>query len=114
MVPFAGFALFTHQTGTRAVQNIGGIGNVTYLRAGGRLEDVLAFDTGPGNMLMDGISRLTMGKDYDVDGAAAAQGEVCRSLLLRMLEHPSTCCGPGGKTKHVAARHLYGPLLTDA
>jgi anhydro-N-acetylmuramic acid kinase len=114
LVPFADFALFTNQTETRAVQNIGGIGNVTYLRAGGRLEDVLAFDTGPGNILMDGISRMAIGKDYDENGAIAAQGEVCRPMLLRMLDHPFfDLCPPRTTGREMFGADMAARMLAE-
>src|SRR5215207_9295771 len=49
LVPFADYVLFRHPTRTRVLRNIGGIANVTHLRAGGGLDDLVAFDTGPGN-----------------------------------------------------------------
>ena len=105
LVPFADYALFADRAETRAVQNIGGIGNVTYLRASGRLEDVVAFDTGPGNMLLDGISRLTTGRDCDENGAVAAAGRrVCRPLLETWLEHPFFSLKPPRTT----GRELFG------
>lgn len=90
LVPFADYMLFAHKRLTRAVQNIGGIGNVTFLPAGGCLEEVIAFDTGPGNMVIDGIIRLiTDGKrSYDVNGKMAASGVVNERLLRELLRHP--------------------------
>jgi anhydro-N-acetylmuramic acid kinase len=104
LVPFADYALFASNTETRAVQNIGGIGNVSYLRSGGSLEEVIAFDTGPGNILMDEISRLTTGLDYDANGAIAASGEVCRPLLERWLENPFFHSAPPKTT----GREMFG------
>ena len=67
-----------------ALQNIGGIGNVTMLPAGCALEDVTAFDTGPGNMVMDAlVSRISNGKlSYDDGGRLAASGKVIPELLV--------------------------------
>lgn len=89
LVPFADFRLFAHATETRAVQNIGGIANVCYLPAGGGIEDIIAFDTGPGNMIIDAITqRLTGGRQrYDDDGALAALGQVRVSFLNELLQH---------------------------
>lgn len=89
LVPFADFVMLNSPAETRAVQNIGGIGNVTYLPAGCRMEDVLAFDTGPGNMVMDALARLySQGEqEFDQDGRMAASGAVCQPLLARMLTH---------------------------
>ena len=90
LVPFADYALFASPTETRAVQNLGGIGNVTFLPAGGDLDTVLAFDTGPANMLIDGlVERLTEGEArYDAGGKMAAQGRVCAPLLTECLANP--------------------------
>jgi N-acetylmuramic acid 6-phosphate etherase len=84
--------LLSHPTLTRVAQNIGGIANLTYLPAGGT--GVFAFDTGPGNMLIDAIVRHTTGAAYDRDGALAAQGQINRPLLEELLDHPFLQCQP--------------------
>jgi anhydro-N-acetylmuramic acid kinase len=73
----------------RLIVNIGGIANVTYLPAGGDLDDVRAFDVGPGNMLVDATVRdLTDGeKQYDEDGERAFRGEVNEAVLADLLDH---------------------------
>lgn len=88
LIPFADYALFADANETRAIQNLGGIANVTYLPAGGALADLIAFDTGPGNMLLDALTRrLTAGaQTCDIDGALAAQGTVSQTLLNAFLE----------------------------
>ena len=90
LVPYADYILFGHSQLSRAVQNIGGIANVTFLPSGGRLSDVLAFDTGPGNMVIDGIVRLVSKgtKHFDRNGRMAARGKVDAKLLNEMLRHP--------------------------
>lgn len=89
LVPWADHVLLAHRTRTRCVQNIGGIANVTYIpptRAGA---DVLAFDTGPGNMLMDAIvARATGGRQrFDRNGRLAARGKLHLPLFRRLQEH---------------------------
>src|SRR5687767_9926449 len=78
LAPYVHYALFGDNHCTRLVHNIGGISNVTLLQAGGTLADVLAFDTGPGNMLIDGtISRLTANLEtFDYNGKWATHGQV--------------------------------------
>jgi anhydro-N-acetylmuramic acid kinase len=112
LVPYADCVLFRDERLCRTVQNIGGIANLTFLPAcrvgcahrfpwnenGQQMvgtahptnKDVLAFDTGPGNMVIDGMMRLiTKGqRQYDRDGATAAKGTVHEGLLKEMLRHP--------------------------
>jgi len=89
LVPFADWVLFRHPTRTRAVQNIGGIANVTLLPAGAGLDDIVAFDTGPGNMIIDRLIALLTEQQlrYDPDGRVAGSGEVNARLLAWLMEH---------------------------
>jgi len=89
LVPYADYVLFKHKRLTRAVQNIGGIANVTFLPGGCAQDDIIAFDTGPGNMVIDGIIRIISGgrKHYDSGGEMAARGNVDKRLLDEMLRH---------------------------
>jgi anhydro-N-acetylmuramic acid kinase len=90
LVPYADWALFTHCAKPRIVQNIGGIGNLTFLPPRAELGDVLAFDTGPGNMLIDALmTTLTHGRQtFDHDGRWAARGRVSERLLSELMAHP--------------------------
>ena len=90
LVPYADWALFTHASRPRIIQNIGGIANLTLLPPRARLADVRAFDTGPGNMLMDALVRvLSRGKQaYDRDGKWANRGRVSEALLAQCMAHP--------------------------
>ena len=83
LVPFSEYVLYRRPNQTILLQNIGGIGNVTVLPAEGRPEDVFAFDTGPGNMIIDAVvSALTGGKEqYDAGGVRGGRGTVCEELL---------------------------------
>ena len=83
LVPYTEYLLYREEHRTVALQNIGGIGNITVLPAGGRLEDTLAFDTGPGNMVIDALAaRLTDGKlRYDDGARLARQGRISQALL---------------------------------
>jgi anhydro-N-acetylmuramic acid kinase len=90
LVPYTDWALFTDKTCPRIVQNIGGIGNLTFLPPGAGVSDVLAFDTGPGNMIMDAVmTTLTKGRRaYDREGRLAARGKVSEALLAECMKHP--------------------------
>ena len=90
LVPFADYFLFRDKRCNRAIQNIGGIANVTYLPANCQPDDIIAFDTGPGNMLIDAIvSILSKGRqNYDKGGKLAAKGAVDNTILNNMLKHP--------------------------
>lgn len=85
LVPFFDHLLFTSPTVPRAVQNLGGIGNVTFLAAGATAASVLAFDTGPANLLIDGAMQTLFGLPYDADGTTARRGTVDETLLARWL-----------------------------
>ena len=91
LVPRVDAFLLSHPTEHRCIQNIGGIGNVTYLppRQGDWLENVRGWDTGPGNALLDlAVEYLSNGsKTYDKDGAWAASGHPCLPLVKEWLEH---------------------------
>ena len=90
LIPYVDFLLFQDSKKSRAIQNIGGIGNVTVLPADGNLEDILAFDTGPGNMVIDEVARIiTDGqKSYDHNGEMASKGISSDYMLRKLLSHP--------------------------
>jgi anhydro-N-acetylmuramic acid kinase len=96
LVSYVDWLLLRHTTRTRAVQNIGGIANVTYLPPGDDPAGVMAFDTGPGNMLIDyAVSRATGGEQrFDRDGALAANGQVDETLLAELMTHPYLALTP--------------------
>ncbi len=90
LTPYAHYILLRDKKRSRLVANLGGIGNVTYLPAGKGLDAILAFDTGPGNMVMDGlVRRLTKDREtMDRGGKLAAKGHVAIGLLAKLLAHP--------------------------
>lgn len=90
LVPYLDWVLYHHRSRGRMALNIGGIANITALPAGCTLDGVTAFDTGPGNCLVDmAMAHYTQGKNtYDVDGSWGAAGNVDEALLLLLLEHP--------------------------
>jgi len=91
LVPLLDVAYYAHRSKLRVLQNLGGIGNLTVLPPGAHFEKmnrVIAFDTGPGNMVIDACAQKLFGKAYDANGAMAAKGRVMEGALRRALEHP--------------------------
>jgi len=90
LAPYVDYILFKDKRKTRAIQNIGGIGNVSLIPASPKLGDVVAFDTGPGNMLIDAVSQIiTQGRRaYDKNGVMASQGKANKKLLDELMDHP--------------------------
>ncbi len=106
LVPYTEFLLYRSESECVALQNIGGIGNVTLLPPNCSLEDVTAFDTGPGNMVMDALAGLATGgkQTYDDGGKLAASGRVIPELLEWMLCDPYLAKKPPKTT----GRESYG------
>jgi anhydro-N-acetylmuramic acid kinase len=98
LVPFADYLLFHSSANSAAVQNIGGIGNVTWIPRGGAPGDMIAFDTGPGNMVIDALAAHYTGEPCDRDGALAARGRVDDALLAALLDHPYFAAPPPKST----------------
>lgn len=90
LVPYFDWALLRHKTRGRCVQNIGGIGNVTYVPPNSSWDAVVAFDTGPGNMIIDELASIaTNGRQIcDIDGILAAEGTVRSELLEQWMADP--------------------------
>jgi anhydro-N-acetylmuramic acid kinase len=88
LVPMLDVCLFAHKTRSRVLQNLGGIGNLTAIPAGGGAEDAMAFDTGPANMVIDGCMERLYGKRFDRNGATARKGRVLRDVVAAFLEEP--------------------------
>ncbi|MFS0722502.1 anhydro-N-acetylmuramic acid kinase [Paenibacillus sp. 1P07SE] len=106
LVPYGDLILFGDPLRGRLLQNIGGIGNCTAIPAGAEAGDLLAFDTGPGNMIIDQVVHsLTGGRlAYDEGGEWAAQGTTDEALLAELLNHPYYALAPPKST----GRELFG------
>ncbi|MGC8971062.1 MAG: anhydro-N-acetylmuramic acid kinase [bacterium] len=106
LVPFADWILFKSDRVSRGILNIGGIANITILPKNADIDDVMAFDTGPGNMVIDEIVRIVSkgASDYDVDGNIARRGEVSDELLEMALSHPYFAISPPKTT----GREVFG------
>lgn len=111
LVPYFDYLLFAHAHENRAVQNLGGIGNVTYLPAGGTLAEVLAFDTGPANALIDRAAALVSGGtlQYDAEGRIAAAAAPDPDLLAALLAEPYLSQSPPKST----GRELFSARRVD-
>ena len=88
LVPLLDYVLFADTKRGRVLQNIGGIANLTAIPAGASPNTVLAFDTGPGNMVIDWLAQKLFGKPYDRNGAIAVSGTVLTLVLKQALSHP--------------------------
>jgi anhydro-N-acetylmuramic acid kinase len=88
LVPFLDCLLFRDLKIGRIVQNIGGIANLTAVPAGAAPEKVIAFDTGPGNMVIDALSEQLFGEAFDRDGRIAASGTVADAVVVAVLREP--------------------------
>ena len=87
-MPYSEFGLYYSPDENVALQNIGGIGNVSVIPSTGNITDIFAFDTGPGNMIIDEAMQRLYGKPYDADGATAASGTVNQKMLDQLMSHP--------------------------
>lgn len=81
LMPYAHYLMFKHENKKIAIQNIGGIGNITYING----KEITAFDTGPGNMLIDGAMKLLYNKTYDECGNVAKRGKVIEPVLEYLM-----------------------------
>lgn len=106
LVPYPEYLLYRSDEVNRALLNIGGIANITMLPRGCSVEDIMAFDTGPGNMVIDEVvSRWTGGKmRFDKDGAIASKGKVDSRLIKFLKAHPYLKQRP----PKTAGREIFG------
>ena len=111
LVPYADFILFGKDGIDRAIQNIGGIANVTFLPAGCSINEIIAFDNGPGNMIIDCfVEIITDGRlKYDKDGELASKGKLNQGLLERLCSHPYLSIPPPKST----GREDFGFQFSD-
>jgi anhydro-N-acetylmuramic acid kinase len=86
LVPFLDYMLFRDPQAGRIVQNIGGIANLTAIPAGAPVSDVVAFDTGPGNMVIDAVTEKLFGRLFDGDGKIASSGKVLQNVITKLLQ----------------------------
>lgn len=104
LVPYLDYLWFRDARVGRIAQNIGGIANLTAIPAGANFEDVVAFDTGPGNMVIDAVMQKLFGRSFDRDGKIAVSGEVMEPMLARL----SRATFFRGKPPKTAGREEFG------
>ncbi len=109
LVTYADYVLLRSDTADRAVLNIGGIANVTLIQAGTGPDSVLAFDTGPGNMVIDALAQRLFGRAFDDAGGIAESGSVCEPLLTEFVNDAYYERPPPKST----GREKYGTTFVD-
>lgn len=88
LVPYSEYILYQDEKKNIALQNIGGIGNMTILPAHSGPEKIIAFDTGPGNMMIDSAMKILFDKSFDESGQTAKKGKIIPKLQKELSHHP--------------------------
>lgn len=109
LVPYSEFLLYSDKDKNIALQNIGGIGNVTVIPNTCNIDDVFAFDTGPGNMIIDGVCQRLFDKKYDKDGYFASKGKINEEMLKDLMSHKYISQSPPKST----GREVFGQTYLD-
>jgi len=112
LAPFFHFAALSDPRESRLALNLGGIANLTWLPRGGRADDVIAFDVGPANALIDGVVAILSGglETMDRDGVRARRGKVDEALLARLLDDEFL----GRRPPKSTGRERYGTAQAEA
>jgi anhydro-N-acetylmuramic acid kinase len=85
LVPMLDYCMFRSEKVSRVLQNLGGIGNLTAIPAGAGVDGVMAFDTGPANMVIDGCMKRLYGREFDRGGTVGRRGRVLQEVVARVL-----------------------------
>ncbi|WP_395167080.1 anhydro-N-acetylmuramic acid kinase AnmK [Francisella salimarina] len=109
LVPYVDYILYSDKNKSRALHNIGGIANTTIIPRNANINDIYAFDTGPGNMMINRAMEVLFNRDYDKDGEIAASGIVIVEMLQELLQNPYLSLNPPKST----GRELFGIGYTD-
>lgn len=109
LVPLLDYVRFAHADRGRVLQNIGGIANLTAIPASATRADLIAFDTGPGNMVIDALAQKLFNKPFDRNGTLAARGTVIQSALTYALRNPYFRLAP----PRSAGREQFGREFAD-
>lgn len=109
LVPYFDFLIFRSKSENRALLNIGGIANITLLKKNCSVDEVVAFDTGPGNMIIDAAMKMLFGKEFDQEGNTARKGKIIPSLLKQLMTHKYFSRSLPKST----GRELFGQKFTE-
>lgn len=104
LVPFLDYVLFADSNRGRVLQNIGGIANLTAIPAGAAADRVIAFDTGPGNMIIDALAQQLFSRKFDRGGRLASRGAVIAPVLRQALRNAYFSAKP----PRTAGREQFG------
>ena len=110
LVPYVDYLVLRSRSVNRLALNIGGIANMTALPKNCSLDEVFAFDTGPGNMIIDSLTERFFQRPYDQGGRIASGGAIIPSLLAWMIRHPYLAKRPPKST----GRELFGGSFVEA
>jgi anhydro-N-acetylmuramic acid kinase len=115
LVPFADYLLFRHPEKNRVLLNIGGIANLTWLRAGGTINEMIAFDTGPGNCVSDFLMRQhdPSGPGYDAGGSIAAAGKYHFATAFGLARQKYVFSPPPKSTDTAQMLELFQNVARD-
>ena len=106
-MPYFDYLMFRSKTKNRILLNLGGIANFTALARNCSVHDVIAFDTGPANMVIDAMMMKLYKKPYDAGGRVAARGKIIPGLLLQLMSHPYFKQRPPKST----GREMFGKMF---
>ncbi|HBH3601495.1 TPA: anhydro-N-acetylmuramic acid kinase [Clostridioides difficile] len=109
LVPYSEFLLYSDNNKYLALQNIGGIGNITIIPKSCNIDDVFAFDTGPGNMIIDGVCQRLFNRKYDKNGYFASKGKINEEMLKDLMSHKYLSQAPPKST----GREVFGQVYLD-
>lgn len=109
LMPLFDFLVVADCKEHRAALNIGGMANITILPAACTESDIIGFDTGPGNILIDTATRLLYGKQYDEDGHVGRAGRLIPPMLVDLMEHPFLATPPPKST----GREIFSPEYAE-
>jgi len=115
LVPYFDYIIFHSAEKSRALLNIGGISNITVLHKNGKQHDVLAFDTGPGNMMIDLLMKKFYGKEFDKDGEVASSGKINDDLFIALITQDSfiEAMPPKSTGREYYGEEFLAPLLEE-